>query len=245
MNKIYEKNEVTFAIILIVIYVVGTSVAEAVSQNIGSGKLIPCIFHVVFSAILLIWIKKKDLIKKYGLVLPKYNLKKVWFFIPLFVVAFFGMIPGIQVQYSAIETVLFVISMLCVGFLEEIIFRGFLFLGMAKNNLRAAIIVSSITFGIGHIVNLLNGKELFGTLMQIIFAVAVGFALVILFYRGKSILPCVIFHGLNNALSAFEMSNEQAASALSVDVSKFELIVVAFLVVVLVVYSIYLRELHR
>lgn len=242
MNKIYEKNEVTFAVILIAIYVVGTSVAEAFSQTVGSAKLIPCIFHVVFSTVLLIWIKKNDLIKKYGLILPQYSLKKVWFFVPLIIVAFSGMLFGIQVQYSGIETVLFVISMLCVGFLEEIIFRGFLFVGMARKNIRAAIIVSSITFGIGHIVNLLNGKALTETLIQIVFAVAVGFTLVILFYRGKSILPCIIFHGLNNALSAFEMSNEQVAQTFSVDVSKFELIFIVFFVVILIVYSVYLLK---
>lgn len=242
MNKIYKKNEVTFAVILIVIYVVGTSLAETVSPNFGSAKLIPCIFHVAFIAILLIWIKKNDLFEKYGLVFPKYRLSKVWFFIPLIIVAFFGMLPGIKVRYSAVETLLFVISMLCVGFLEEIIFRGFLFVGMARKNIRAAIIVSSVTFGIGHIVNLLNGKALIETLIQIVFAIAVGFTLVILFYRGKSILPCIAFHGLNNALSAFEMSNEEVSLMLSVDVSKFELIFVTFLVVVLVVYSLYLLK---
>ena len=41
------------------------------------------------------------------------------------------------------------------------------------------------------------------TLVQIAFAVMVGFALVQLFYRGGSIWPCVIFHSLNNALNAF------------------------------------------
>ena len=127
--------------------------------------------------------------------------------------------------------------MLCVGFLEELIFRGFLFAGMAKKNLRSAIIVSSVTFGIGHIVNLLNGKPLVETLAQILFAIMVGFTLVILFYKGKSLVPCIVFHSLNNALSAFGMTNEEAAGALHMSTEQFEMIYVIILIVILAVYS--------
>ncbi|MBP5193006.1 MAG: CPBP family intramembrane metalloprotease, partial [Eubacterium sp.] len=98
---------------------------------------------------------------------------------------------------------------ICVGFLEEIIFRGFLFLGMAEKNIKSAILVSSVTFGIGHIVNLLNGKPVLETLLQIVFATAVGFVLVMLFHKGKSLIPCIIFHSINNALSA--ISDEEAS----------------------------------
>lgn len=40
--------------------------------------------------------------------------------------------------------------MLCVGFLEEMIFRGLLFEAIAKENVKKAIIISSVTFGIRH-----------------------------------------------------------------------------------------------
>ena len=48
--------------------------------------------------------------------------------------------------------------MLCVGFLEEVIFRGLLFTAIARNNIKSAVIISSVTFGIGHIINLFNGS---------------------------------------------------------------------------------------
>jgi hypothetical protein len=38
--------------------------------------------------------------------------------------------------------------------IEEVIFRGFLFKALQKDKLSVAIIVSSVTFGFGHIVNL-------------------------------------------------------------------------------------------
>lgn len=242
MNKVYKKNEVTFSIILIVIYVVGTSVAEAVSESLGVAKLVPAVFHLLFSAVIFAWVKKNGLLEKYGLMLPKYKLKKAWFFLPLLFVACSGMVAGFEMRYSVFEACLYVISMLCVGFLEEIIFRGFLFVGMAKNNLKAAVIVSSVTFGVGHIVNLFNGQQIFQTCMQIIFAIAVGFVLVGLFYKGKSLIPCIIFHGLNNSLSAFEKTNDEAAEIFSMTEMQFEGLTVSILILVLAIYGFFIMK---
>lgn len=232
MNKIYKKNEVTFAIIMIVIYVIGTSISEVISENIGINKLVPAVFHCIFAALVAVWIFKNGYAEKYGLTIPRYKLVKAWFFIPLIVVAFFGLIFGIEFQYDMIETILYVISMVCVGFLEEVIFRGFLFVGMAKTNVKSAIIVSSLTFGIGHIVNLFNGQDILDTLLQILFAVAVGFALVIIFYKGKSLLPCIVFHALNNSLSAFEKTST----------TKTDMILVGAFIVILTVYALNMKK---
>lgn len=95
--------------------------------------------------------------------------------------------------------------MLCVGFLEEMIFRGLLFAAIAKDNVKSAIVISSVTFGIGHIINLFNGSgmELVNNLCQIVFAIAVGFLLVTIFYRGGSLLPCILVHSAINTLGTF------------------------------------------
>ena len=95
--------------------------------------------------------------------------------------------------------------MFCVGFLEELIFRGLLFRAMAKDGVKSAIIVSSVTFGIGHIVNLINGSgaELLPNLLQVVYAVAIGFAFVMIYCRTKSLMPCMIVHSVFNGLSVF------------------------------------------
>ena len=105
----------------------------------------------------------------------------------------------------AVKKNLWVIYMLCVGFLEEVIFRGLLFTAIAKDNIKSAVVISSVTFGIGHIINLFNGSgmELVSNLCQIIFATAVGFLLVTIFYRSGSLLPCVLVHSAINTLGTF------------------------------------------
>ena len=81
---------------------------------------------------------------------------------------------------------------------------------MEKDNLKTAIIVSSLTFGLGHIVNLINGsgRSTASSAVQIIFAVLVGFVLVTIFYRSGSLIPCIVFHSVNNAIGAFGVEGQ-------------------------------------
>ena len=208
MKKLYAKNELTFTLVWIAVYVAGTSLAEALSETIGTYKLVSAVFHIALTAGLFLLVRRNGLAEKYGLFLPHYQLLQAWFFIPLALVCLYKLVFSPALRFSATESILFVISMLCVGLLEELIFRGFLFRAIEKDNLTRAIVISSVTFGIGHIVNLLNGQALPETISQIIFAVFVGFALVILFHKGKSLVPCIVFHGVFNALSV--IANDEA-----------------------------------
>ena len=203
MKKLYEKNELTFALVWIAVYVAGTSMAEALSETIGINKLVSAVFHAALTAALFLWVRRNGLTEKYGLFLPRYRLRRAWFFIPLALVCLYKLVFSPALRFSATESILFVISMLCVGFLEELIFRGFLFRAIEKENLARPVIISSVTFGIGHIVNLLNGYDIASSLMQIVFAVAVGFLLVFIFIRTGSLVPCIVFHSLNNVLAGF------------------------------------------
>ena len=206
MKKLYEKNELTFSIIWIVAYVILFSIADSISLELGTAKLITAPLCILLSVFLLIWVKKNNLMKKYGLCKFEGNIKKYLFFLPLVIIASTNLWNGVTLNLSVLETVLYVISMIGVGFLEELIFRGFLFRAMCKDNVRTAIIVSSITFGIGHIVNLLNGAEFLSTILQVCYAVAIGFAFTAIVYYGKSLIPCIICHMVINSLSVFRLN---------------------------------------
>lgn len=107
------------------------------------------------------------------------------------------------VNYSLMGTACSIICMLCVGLWRNV-FRGFLFKA-GESNVKTAIIVSSVTFGIGHLINLFNGSgmDLLNNLCQICSAIAIGFLLVTLFYRGGSLIPCILTHSAINTLSTF------------------------------------------
>ena len=134
MKKLYEKNELTFALVWIGIYVVGTSLAEALSETIGISKLVSAPFHLALAAALYLWVRRSGLAEKYGLFLPRYRLAQAWFFIPLVLVCLYKPAFSPTLRFSPAESALFVASMLSVGFLEELIFRRFLFRAIEKKN---------------------------------------------------------------------------------------------------------------
>ncbi len=209
MTKLYKKSEITFAILWIVAYVVLSSLADQLSESVGITKSVTAILHIAMALVLFFWIHKNELDIKYGFCRSAFPAKRFLYYLPLAIIASASLWNGVSLRLGPAGTVFFVISMCCVGFVEEVIFRGLLFRAMEKDNLKTAILVSALTFGIGHIVNLFNGsgQDLASTIIQIVFAVLAGFVLVLIFYYGGSLIPCILFHSVNNALSAFEAGN--------------------------------------
>jgi len=203
MTKFYRKNELGFSLLCIAAYVVILSVADGVSADMGTEKVLTAPLCLIISFALFFWLRKNGLTEKYGLNKVSVNQSVYLYFIPLIAISTVNFWGGVSVRLSLIETVLYIISMLCVGFIEEIVFRGFLFKALCRDNVKQAVIISSLSFGIGHIVNLLNGAELFSTLLQICYAVAIGFLFTVIFLRSNSLWPCIICHSFTNASSAF------------------------------------------
>ncbi len=213
MTKLYKKSEITFAILWIVAYVVLTGLADQLSESAGITKSVSAALHIVMSLILFFWIRKNHLSVKYGFCRSVIPAKRFLYYLPLIITASTAFWGGIKLQYGFPEALLFFISMCCVGFLEEVIFRGLLFRAMEKANLKTAIIVSALTFGLGHIVNLFNGKDIQSAIVQVVFAVLVGFVLVMIFYYGRSLVPCIVFHSANNALRVFSAEGSLSPQA--------------------------------
>jgi membrane protease YdiL (CAAX protease family) len=227
IKKLYEKSEILFAVVWIIAYVVLASAGDNISTNIGISKIVTLPVLTALSLILLLFVKRNGLAEKYGLCKPQISPARMLFYFPLVALLTANLWYGVALDCSPAEVLLHILSMLCVGFLEEMIFRGFLFNAMAENGVKSAIAVSSITFGIGHIVNLVNGSgtELLPNILQLIYAVAVGFTFVMIYYRSKSLLPCIITHSVFNSLSVF--SDEAVMTPQRQIVSGFLIAVIA------------------
>lgn len=227
MKRIFEKHETLFCIIIIVVYILVNSYCI---QNFGTKDYRSAIVNTIFSIALIILMIILKRIQYYGLTKVT-NSKQYLYFIPLLLIASVNLWNGININNSTSEIIFHILTMINIGFLEEIIFRGFLFKMMAKDNIKSAVIVSAITFGIGHIVNLFNGAELIPTLMQICYAISIGYLFVIIFYKSKSLIPCIITHSLINSLSIFNVENSISLYAAPV-----------FLIIVPVAYAIYINK---
>ena len=236
MKKLYNKSELGFSILFIIVYVVGASLCDMFSDMIGISKVFTLPFLLILSAILLFWIIRNNLQIKYGLCKANFKSKHFLFYIPLFILISTNLWFGVKVNFNLLEMVLNILTMLCVGFVEEVIFRGLLFKALEKNNVKSAIIISSVTFGFGHLVNLFSSglENIIPNVCQVFYAMAVGFLFVIIFYKGGSLIPCILTHAFVNALSVFQ--NTQVFNYLT------EILVSLVIIVIAISYSLVLLK---
>lgn len=236
MRKLYEKSELTFAIVWIVGYCILQSLANPLNKAIGIEYAASAVICILQTVILLTFILKNNLQKRYGLCRSPVPAWRFLYYVPLIILATGNLWNGIAVNYPLTETIFRMVSMLCVGFLEEVIFRGLLFKAIAKDNTGSAIVISSVTFGIGHLINLFNGSgmNLVNNLCQICFAIAVGFLLVTIFYRGGSLIPCIFVHSAINMLSTFANTKDLTVGR--------HLIHILVLILITVLYTLILAK---
>ena len=230
MKKFYEKSEILFAVFWIVLY----TVPIGTLRNLGDDSPYMMIGLLVISLLMFLFVWKNGLLEKYGLSGWAKNNRTMLWFIPLWLIASGNLWGGIAPRYPMPGLIFAAVSMAFVGFAEELIFRGFLFKAMLKDgSVKAAVIVSSVTFGLGHILNLFTGHELTETLVQMIFAVAVGFVFTMAYYKSGSLLPCILAHSLIDVFSLFAAG--EASSMLN-------WMIHAVMIITAIAYCLYLAK---
>ena len=210
MKKLYEKNEVGFALVWIGLYVVIMNIAlqfcggfDNLAAKTAGQLLVPVVCILALSVLSTVWITKNGLTEQYGLCRFRGNLRSWLWFVPLIVMSCINLKNGLALAAPVTVVLLMTVNMAAAGYVEEIIFRGFLFRAMAKDHLKSAIIVSAVTFGAGHIVNLGNTADVAGVLLQVGYAIAIGFLYTVIVYKGGSLWPCIISHMFVNGSSVF------------------------------------------
>ncbi len=232
MRKFYEKNEVLFAVIWILAY---CFIMAPIKGGPGYSSIRMLLALLAFTAGITAFVKANHLEEKYGLTGWPKDMKRYQFFIPMWILAAGNLWDGIAPSYHGVQLLTAVLSMALVGYVEEMIFRGFLFKGMlSEEKPAAAVIVSSLTFGMGHIINLFTGQAGFETVFQIIFAVSWGFIFTMVFWKSGSLIPCIIAHAMIDVFSLLGADN------LLVDQ-----ICIGLTVVTAVIWCIYLGRLKR
>lgn len=212
MKKLYEKNELTFALVWIGLYVVVMNIAlqfcggfDDLASKTATQVLVPVICICVLAVVSTVWIIQNGLSEKYGLCRFKGRGQQFLYFIPLIIMSCVNLKNGLGLNAPAAVALLMMVNLAVAGYVEEIIFRGFLFRCLAKDNLRSAVLVSAITFGAGHIVNLANTADILGVLLQVCYAIVIGFLYTIVVYKGGSLWPCIASHMFVNASSTFAL----------------------------------------
>lgn len=229
MKKLYEKNELWFALVWIAVYC-ATSIP--IRGSFGDESPAMLIGLAVIAGGILAFVKAFRLEGKYGLVKWRGSAKEYLFFLPMLLLMTGNLWGGVRMAYGGGAQVCAVLSMLLVGFIEEMIFRGFLFRALLERDpVPAAVTISAATFGIGHIVNLLAGQGGLESLVQVVFAIAWGFLFTFVFYKSGSLAVCIAVHGLVDVFAKFSAAESRAAY-----------LYVAATIVIAVLYCAYLSR---
>ncbi|NMC54176.1 MAG: CPBP family intramembrane metalloprotease [Chloroflexi bacterium] len=233
MKNLQETKPVWHAIIWIIAYIVLVNIGDAISEMIGVSNSATSAILIAFSAVLLLYVNKNCWAWVYGLRWPqKSDFQKAWFYIPLAIIAILQYSKGFNSSLSFRDIAIIVVLMIGVGFIKEMLFRGFLYQGILKDGkLTNAIVISGLTFGIGHIVNLMRGYSLADQGLQIVIAIAIGITLALLVAVTGNIIPSVLFHILLNISGNVTNNN-----------LTMELYVVIFSIILCVAYSLYLKK---
>ena len=140
-------------------------------------------------------------------------LRSLLISLPAFVIAvnnfpFHAVITGgARVNEGAPMVLLLLAECMMVGFFEEIAFRGVIFLGILKKNPEdkrwafISIALSSVVFGLVHLVNLLENSPS-AVFLQMGYSALIGAMCAVILLKTANIWLCVLIHGLYNFAGA-------------------------------------------
>ena len=232
VRKLQDTKPIWHAVMWIAIYIVAVNIGDFMGEQLGFPGMTSIVL-VALSIALLLYLRAGRRLAFYGIrrVQPG-TLPLTLFYVPLFAIALLQYGKGFAADLDWQAVSFAILLVVAVGFIEELLFRGFLLQALrTRGNLTRAIIISGATFGIGHIVNLLRGYSLTDQALQIVAAVLIGIALAYCVVLTGSILPGVAFHAL------FNLSGTLTAHSVLGDA-----ITVGVIVIVMIPYILFLRN---
>jgi len=227
MNIKFISNHPFWAAILAgLICTFFTAIGMAIPQILGFSTYKTYLFAafiILFSGILGIIFLKNNFLR----IKPAEN-KKVLFYIPLFLIEIIPIIFGNYNDEIIISQYFILLFFtVAVGLNEEVYFRGIILKILNIKGIKKAIIISSVIFGVLHVVNLFDGKHVLYIILQICFAFLVGFVLSEIVIITKSIVIVIIWHFTHDFVALITGDN----------LGKVDLIILAIQVIILLFYA--------
>jgi membrane protease YdiL (CAAX protease family) len=195
MRKFAARQPVLFSLLAIILPVAGMKAANPLLagyfSELTARLLVEALFCIYVAALVTIlgwW-------REIGLNGPR-NWRGLaafapWLLLLLLVVA--G--RGVHLADSG-RMLAFGALMLMVGFAEEVLMRGVVLQVLCPAGVMRAVLVSSLLFGAGHLLNLFAGHALEPTLIQFIYATFIGIGMAGPRLYAGTIVPAILLHAL-------------------------------------------------
>lgn len=196
MLKLMEKNPVLHAVAWVVIYVALVNAGDALAEMTKSDHLPTAVLLLAFSLVLTNYLRRSKGLGRMKLrSVSRQDCAQALLYLPLIALAFIQFAAGLESSLSPGDIAAICLLMAGTGFVEELLFRGLLFEGIrGRSGMNRAVIISGLTFGLGHIVNLLRGYDAAQMAGQIVLAAVIGLVLALLSALTNNLMPGILFH---------------------------------------------------
>lgn len=184
--------------------VVFTGGASAAAQLSGAPEPVSALMLAAGAALsaiigLIVMRLSSPTLREYGF-RPARNARSALWFVPAAVaVAIILVSQGVQVDTPTLLA--YGVLVVAVAINEETWFRGIVFAVLRARSTRAAIIGSSVLFGVLHLANVAGGEGIGAALLQVAFAALFGVVAAQLIVRTGSLLPVILWHAAWNFVS--------------------------------------------
>lgn len=233
-----QRRPMLFVVLLLLLFLITFFLAGAITLQLKLSTLTMTLMaDGVLALIALFLLSRLHWWREAGFRLPA-KPHSLWLFsvpcLPIILnMAYFG------VSYPGIERLLLFLAIaLLVGFVEESYFRGMILRALLRRGPWQAVIISSLCFGILHLLNLAGGATLAATLLQVVYAAAIGLMYAALALRTQTILPLIVTHGLTDFVGFLALNSTVNTTGLS----PLAFLVMAGEIIVYTAYSIILMR---
>lgn len=192
MSNTIKRNG-ALAVILFIVYLSQNILRNIFVNMLAVNELVATLSTVVAFCVLALLLVKKD---NYFKVRCKNKTCITYIIIVTLILSIINLFPfNLSIGPSTLSVL---VTMLFVGLMEELIFRGCVYkICEEKWGDQKAVIFSSILFGVIHIINILN-EDILMVVLQMAYTTSIGIVFAILIYKKQGIILCIIAHAIVN-----------------------------------------------
>ena len=232
-----KKRAFIISIGLIIAYVAGllvwdkimpTSVADSI--NVGVAW-----YYVGFTVLFLAYLAVSRGWRRVGLVgrdrMPAIRWIVVLYVIQVVLLAvFLGLVLSVYDGPNKVMTFI-LINVIFIAFNEELLFRGFLWDSLSGLRPAPAIMLTSVVFGLVHLINGVTGSAWNGVIVQVVFAAIGGLFDAVVRYGTGSLYPTILTHYLLDTSGSLGADTSMVGIGIAIQVLSIIAAIIATIII--------------
>lgn len=194
------KHPLQFSVLLLVLILIIQAAGVVIAQQLGLPLTHFSVYsEVILSLILVILVSRLGWWQEIGFrKLERYG--SLVLFLPALALPLGNLTFGIAAMPGSALAASAVLA-LTSGFVEEVVFRGLMLRAFLPQGEWKAALVTAALFGFTHIANVAAGYDALYVVVQICYALAIGFGFGAMAIKGRAIWPLILAHSLGNFIA--------------------------------------------